>query len=160
VKLYRFGSNRRRSSEEEFKGTGGLYGAGRWHRRGRPVVYTSTVEPLSLLEKLVHRKIGTESPVYPLYMADIPDNLIEELPASSLPADWRSIYPAQSTQILGDIWLSEKRKVGLLVPSVLLHGTDPRVKNCLLNPEHPQYPQMSHSGPMLLPLDWRFDGPR
>jgi RES domain-containing protein len=120
------------------------------------VVYASTVEPLSLLEKLVHRKIGAEPLVYPLYIAEVPDHLVEELPAASLPGDWRSVYPAQSTQILGDLWLSEKRKVGLLVPSVLLHGTDPKVKNCLLNPEHLEYGQVSHSGPMLLAVDWRF----
>lgn len=160
MKLYRFGSNQKRSSEEEFKGIGGLYGAGRWHLKGRAIVYASTAEPLSLLEKLVHRKISSEGLVYPLYVAEVPDNLIEELPAASLPPNWRSVYAPQSTQKLGDDWLNGKRKVGLLVPSVLLHGADPKVKNCLLNPEHPEYSQMSHSGPILLALDWRFDEPR
>jgi hypothetical protein len=46
-------------------------------------VYASTCEPLALLEKLVHFA-GLRRPAYSLYIADVPDNLIEDLPAASL----------------------------------------------------------------------------
>ena len=34
--FYRFGSDPKRPAKEEFDGTGGLYGAGRWHIKGTP----------------------------------------------------------------------------------------------------------------------------
>ena len=63
-------------------------------------MYASTCEPLALLEKLVHFA-GLRRLTYSLYIADVPDNLMEDLPATSLPPDWRSIYPPPSTQQLG-----------------------------------------------------------
>jgi RES domain-containing protein len=110
-------------------------------------VYASTCEPLALLEKLVHFA-GLRRPAYSLYIAD--------LPAASLPPDWRSIYPPPSTQQLGSNWLASKSAAGLLVPSVLISGADPRIKNCLLNPEHPGYAHAKFSGPIPLAIDPRF----
>ena len=156
MRLYRFGSNSTRPAAEEFNGQGGVLAAGRWHNKGTPVVYASTSEPLALLEKLVHRRVSPVTAVYPLYIADVPDRLIEELPATSLPSDWRSISPSPSTQRLGNSWLMSRSAVGLLVPSILITGAAPEVKNCLLNPEHPDFDQVTLSGPSLLTLDSRF----
>ena len=36
-----------------FDGTGGLHGSGRWHSRGRRIVYTASSESLAKLEALV-----------------------------------------------------------------------------------------------------------
>jgi hypothetical protein len=44
-----------------------------------------------------------------------------------------------------------------LVPSVLISGTDPKVKNCLLNPAHPEFRQVAIVGPILLAVDSRFN---
>ena len=156
MRLYRFGSNSTRSAAQEFNGQGGVLGAGRWHIKGTPAVYASTSEPLALLEKLVHRRLSPVTAVYPLYIADVPDRLIEELPATSLPPDWRSISPSRSTQRLGNSWLTSRSGVGLLVPSILITGAAPEVKNCLVNPEHPEFNQVTLSGPILLALDSRF----
>jgi RES domain-containing protein len=158
VRLYRFGSNSLRPPEEEFNGQGAVLSGGRWHIKGRPGVYSSTSEPLALLEKLVHRK---RSPVrvYPLYIAEVPDNLIEELPAASLPHDWRSLYPPASTQRLGAEWLLAQSAVGLLVPSILLSGTAPEIKNCLLNPLHPEFSKVAIVGPIQLAVDPRLQPP-
>lgn len=156
MRLYRFGSNSTRPAAEEFNGQAGVVAAGRWHIKGTPVVYASTSEPLALLEKLVHRRLSPVTAAYPLYLADVPDRLIEELPATSLPPDWRSISPRPSTQRLGNSWLTSRSAVGLLVPSILITGAAPEVKNCLLNPEHPDFSQVMLSGPSLLTLDSRF----
>jgi RES domain-containing protein len=156
VRLYRFGSNSTRPAAQEFNGQGGVLAAGRWHIKGTPVVYASTSEPLALLEKLVHRRLSSVTAVYPLYIADMPDRLIEELPATSLPPDWRSISPSPTTQRLGNTWLMSRSAVGLLVPSILTTGADPVVKNCLVDPEHPDFSQVTLSGPILLALDSRF----
>jgi len=58
-------------------------------------VYASTCEPLALLEKLVHFA-GLRRPAYSLYIADVPDNLIEDLPAASgfLPTAGRKGFSA------------------------------------------------------------------
>jgi RES domain-containing protein len=106
--LFRFGSDPLRAAREEFDGTAGT-----------PVVYAANSEPLALLEKLVHRK--PKGPLaYPLYIAVIPDDLIEQLHPDDYPVDWRSIYPPDSTKELGNSWLGSKAAVALLVPSVLV----------------------------------------
>jgi len=156
VRLYRFGSDSTRPAAQEFSGLGGVLAAGRWHIKGTPVVYASTSEPLALLEKPVHRRLSPVTAVYPLYIADVPDRLIEEIPATNLPPDWRSIAPTGSTQRLGNRWLTGRSGVGLLVPSILITGAEPEVKNCLINPDHPDFDQVTLSGPILLPLDSRF----
>lgn len=152
--FYRFGSDARRKAKDEFDGSGGLYGAGRWHIKGRRVVYGATSEALALLEKLVHRCLPGPS-TYPLYHADIPEDLVESLKESDLPVDWRSIYPPVSTQRIGDQWLQSKRSLVLLVPSVLITGGDGS-RNCVLNPEHPEFPNIILSGPTIVPVDTRF----
>ena len=156
MRLYRFGSDSTRPAAQEFNGQGGVLAAGRWHIRGTPVVYASTSEPLALLEKLIHRRLSSVTAVYPLFIADVPDRLIEELPATSLPPDWRSISPSPKTQRLGNSWLLSRSAAGLLVPSILITGADPEVKNCLVNPEHPDFNQVTLTGPILLTLDSRF----
>ncbi|MEE4285058.1 MAG: RES family NAD+ phosphorylase [Mariniphaga sp.] len=35
-------------------GTGGLFGPGRWHKKGNPIVYTSEHASLAAWEKIVH----------------------------------------------------------------------------------------------------------
>ncbi|MBV9731534.1 MAG: RES family NAD+ phosphorylase, partial [Verrucomicrobia bacterium] len=75
---------------------------------------------------------------------------------TSLPTDWRSISPSRSTQRLGNSWLTTGSAVGLLVPSILITGAAPEVKNCLVNPEHPDFNQVTLSGPILLTIDSRF----
>ena len=156
MRLYRFGSDSARPAAQEFNGQGGVLAAGRWHIKGTPVVYASTSEPLALLEKLIHRRLSSVTAVYPLFIADVPDRLIEELPATSLPPDWRSISPSPKTQRLGNSWLLSRSAAGLLVPSILITGADPEVKNCLVNPEHPDFNQVTLTGPILLTLDSRF----
>ena len=156
MRQYRFGSDSTRPAAQEFNGQGGVLAAGRWHTKGTPVVYASTSEPLALLEKLVHRRLSPVIAVYSLYIAEVPDNLMEELPATSLPPDWRSIAPTTSTRRLGNNWLKSRSAVGLLVPSILITGAEPEVKNCLINPGHPEFKQVTLSGPILLALDSRF----
>jgi RES domain-containing protein len=155
VIFYRFGSGRTRKAEDEFDGTGGVVAAGRWHTKGRRrVVYGATSEALALLEKLVHRPLSVPS-VYPLYHADIPDSLVQPLMETDLPHDWRSIYPSESTRQIGDQWLESKKSLVLLVPSTLITGGD-GTRNCLLNPNHPQFSKITLSGPTLVPVDPRL----
>jgi RES domain-containing protein len=156
VILFRFGNNPGRAPKEEFNGVGGLKGEGRWHVLGTPAVYAATSEPLALLEKIIHRKSPAPA-AYPLYIADVPDHLLEQLSSDDLPQDWRSIYPPDSTRQLGNAWLRSLSAVGLLVPSVLITGVyGGSVKNCLINPLHPRFDQVKLSGPIVAALDPRL----
>jgi RES domain-containing protein len=154
VIFYRFGARTKRPAAEEFDGTGGLLGAGRWHIKGTKVVYAANNEPLALLEKVVHRS-ASRLLVYPLYFADVPDDLVDELPANKLPHDWKSIYPPKSTMQLGADWLASNKFVALLVPSVLISGRD-KSRNCLINPAHPKIGRVEFSGPEMIAYDPRF----
>lgn len=42
----------------DLTGTGGMFGSGRWHQKGQPILYTAGSRSLSALERFVH-----ESPV-------------------------------------------------------------------------------------------------
>jgi RES domain-containing protein len=154
VILYRYGSDPKRRPEDEFSGQGGVLGVGRWHIKGQRVVYAANSEPLALLEKVVHRALSTLS-VYPLYFADVPDDLIDDLPVSKLPRDWKSIYPPASTMLLGAEWLKSEKHAVLLLPSVLISGRD-RSRNCIINPAHPEIGRAGFTGPEIIPFDPRF----
>jgi RES domain-containing protein len=117
------------------EGIGGLLVAGRWHRRGHPILYTSSSAALAALELLVHveplqapddlRLQGLELPV---------DLAIEALDLTQLPDNWQSLPAPESTQSIGSAWLERKSSVALRVPSIIV----PMESNVLLNPRHPK----------------------
>jgi RES domain-containing protein len=122
-----------RAPNAELSGNGGLYASGRWHSRGRPIVYASLSRALSILEAIVHTDLE-----------DVPANLVlltleidkgaemEILDPALLPADWIApLHPG--CMAVGDAWLDSRRTPILRVPSVLV----PEESNLLLNPRHP-----------------------
>ncbi|ADW70447.1 RES family NAD+ phosphorylase [Granulicella tundricola] len=120
-------------------GAGGLYVSGRWHTRGRPVVYCTWHPSTALLETLVHLEIDAEDrPAnFQLLRIESPKGLsLERLEESGLPANWRADPTA--TQRQGDAWLASRRTLLLEVPSALL----PETWNLIVNPLHPQAPEL------------------
>ena len=67
------------SNHADLSGEGGRRVGGRWHERGRPVVYLSEHPALALLENLVHLEIDSEDlpSGYQLLTVDVPDGRIE-----------------------------------------------------------------------------------
>ena len=120
-----------KTARAAFNGIGGMYGLGRWHTQGRPVVYAAESLSLSALEALVHLKRSTriEPPVQ--WEAEIPDGLMEE--AKNLPADW--ILNMKATQAYGDAWLAGRSAPALVVPSAII----PAERNVVINPLHPAF---------------------
>lgn len=116
------------------QGIGGLHASGRWHHRGRPIVYTSATPSLAALEVLVHVDPALAPTDLRLIEIDVPDELASETcdPALLTP-DWQ-VYPAPTIlQDFGTSWLAGLRTPILCVPSVVL----PMEYNYLLNPAHP-----------------------
>jgi len=119
------------TAADAFSGRGGLYGKGRWHILGRPIVYAAEHLSLALAETLVHLQRSNRIAPYLRWEIDVPEALIA--PPPELPAKWAKNYSL--TQSLGDAWLRANTSVALLVPSAIV----PAERNCLLNPTHPQF---------------------
>jgi RES domain-containing protein len=122
------------SNHAALDGGGGLRAAGRWHSRGRPVVYCADSPAAALLEILVHLEIDLEDlPVrYRLLRIELPDGIAaERLDPAALPEGWKE--DVMLTRRLGDAWLLSRRTARLDVPSAIV----PETWNILLNPAHP-----------------------
>jgi RES domain-containing protein len=116
-------------------GLGGLYTSGRWHQKGRPIIYTATSAALAALEVLVHVDPLNAPADLRLLTIDVPDDLpLDVLPSTQLPTDWRAIPAPAQLQSIGTSWLSSGRTAGLIVPSAVI----PLEHNILLNPQHPE----------------------
>ena len=129
-------------------GTGGLLVSGRWHTKGRPVVYCTLNPSTALLETLVHMEIDSEDRPERFQVLKIegPDTVSQER-IKALPSDWADDLGV--TQSLGDQWLSEERSLLLAVPSVLV----PETWNVLMNPRHMEANQLK----IALTYDHAFD---
>src|SRR3954465_12898382 len=121
------------SNFADLSGEGGLRASGRWHTKGRRIVYLADQPASALLEILVHFEIDEEDfPTnYQLIGAEVPDDIaIGSVPERELPLDWRKRQTA--TRILGDSWLRQPPQVLMRVPSAIV----PESRNYLLNPSH------------------------
>lgn len=120
------------SNQVSLAGDGGMRASGRWHTRGRRVVYCSESPAAALLEILVHFEIDVRDlPTrYRLLKLRAPDALVEDLLATDLPTDW--LEHIDRTRAIGDRWLQASRSALLRVPSAVV----PETFNVLLNPRH------------------------
>lgn len=118
-----------------FTGEGARKFGGRWHQAGIPIVYCSTTRALAALEILVHVDIELVPLDFVLIPADVPDELVKDLPSAGLPSNWRDIPAPDETRAIGQKWFVERSSVALRVPSVVI----PEESNVLLNPAHPDF---------------------
>jgi RES domain-containing protein len=122
------------SNHASLSGDGGLYASGRWHPRGRRVVYLADHPASALVEVMVHLEIDAEDlpSHYQLLGVEVPeDAAITTLGENDLPAGWRQQLPL--TRARGDDWLRAGATALLRVPSAIV----PEAANYLLNPAHP-----------------------
>jgi len=137
-------------AQTAFSGAGGLESPGRWHRKGRPIVYASSTLSLAALEYFVHLGRIDSKIAFVWIHAIIPDDLDKEVVKSeSLPAGWNSSPPIDATMDLGAQWCVDLRSVVLRVPSAVVL----REFNYLLNPQHPDFKRIK----ILPPQPFTFD---
>jgi RES domain-containing protein len=119
------------SNHASLSGEGGLHASGRWHTRGRRVVYLADHPASALLEVMVRLEIDAEDlPThYQLLGIEVPDD-IAITTLTGLPDDWRE--QTALTRARGDEWLRARGGVLLRVPSAIV----PNAENYLLNPAH------------------------
>jgi RES domain-containing protein len=115
-------------------GLGGLYGPGRWHKKGFPVIYTSEHASLAAWEKLVHvAGFGNLPNNLLLVKIEIPENTeIQTVPQSILTQGWDSFPFSSETVNYGTSFLQKKEYLVLKVPTVII----PDEFNFILNPLH------------------------
>jgi len=121
------------SNHLSLAGDGALRTPGRWHTRGRRVVYCAQSPAAALLEILVHFEIEIQDlPVrYRLLKVEVPDEVqVERVLPDHLPAGWPE--KTEVTRALGDDWLAKGSAALLSVPSAIV----PETFNVLLNPAH------------------------
>jgi len=121
------------SNHADLEGRGGLHAGGRWHTKGREIVYCSEQPTGALLEALVHLEVDSLDDLprsYQLLRIALPERVpVEEVGLSSLPADWKR--QTLLTRSIGDAWLVAGRAPALRVPSAV----SPHAFNVLLNPK-------------------------
>jgi RES domain-containing protein len=121
------------SNHLSLAGDGSLRTPGRWHTRGRRVVYCAQSPAAALLEILVHFEFDVqELPVrYRLLKIDAPADIrVEAVALDQLPSDWPE--RTEVTRRFGDRWLGTGATALLSVPSAIV----PDTFNVLMNPLH------------------------
>jgi len=120
------------SSYPGLSGVGGYHADGRWHTRGKPVLYASEHPALAMVEAMAHMRLGvTAMPLtLKLIAIDVAD-AVTIAPTPRLPAGWQANEP--TSQAVGDTWIARAETLLLRLPSAILaHST-----NYLINPAHP-----------------------
>ena len=121
------------SNHLSLTGDGAVRTPGRWHTRGRRVVYCAQSPAAALLEILVHFEIDIQDlPVrYRLLKIEAPHDMqVERVSVDDLPKDWPE--RTDVTRAFGDGWLTKGSAALLSVPSAIV----PETFNVLLNPAH------------------------
>ncbi len=142
-----------RTKAAAFSGEGSRLVAGRWHSRGRAVVYAASSLSLAALEKFVHLGEDGDRIRFVSYEVRIPKAVrVVEWRLADMPSDWRAQPAPASTQKMGDRWLADHKSAVLILPSVIT----PSESNVLLNPAHPQFGQIGVFGPRAYSFDPRM----
>ena len=125
------------SNYKDLSGLGGLKAAGRWHEKGRYVVYATDHPASALLEVMVHLEIDFEDLPrdYQLLEIELPDDIaVENVFATEIERisnDWQDNPPI--TRGLLAPWFDGARTAVAMVPSAIM----PFSLNYLINPLHP-----------------------
>ena len=133
-------------------GEGARLEGARWNPAGMPMVYAAAHLSLAVLEVLVHAHTPAQRRAKRSRVAiEIPDEAVEVLDRARVPRGFSMRTPFGVTQALGEEWLSNRRSVALLVPSLIVP------EDCvLLNPLHPAYGRCKWADFVSIELDPRL----
>ncbi|WP_395338289.1 RES family NAD+ phosphorylase [Ningiella sp. W23] len=116
------------------EGLGGLYGDGRWHTEGQPVLYTASSRSLAVLERFVHEE-SIDLPDLMMVTVHIPDDLpFDQYTSAELPLNWDTTNAGNQTdtQDIGTAFLQKGHYGYMRVPSAII----PHEYNYIINPLH------------------------
>lgn len=122
------------SNFKDLTGIGGTIVPGRWHSKGRPIVYLADWPATSLLEVLVHLEVNVEDlpDSFSLLRVELPENASLIDGREQLREDWAE--DVLTTRQIGDNWLRGEASLLYRVPTAIV----PANCNYLFNPAHPE----------------------
>lgn len=121
-----------------FDAAGSKLYPGRWNTPASPMIYASEHYSTAMLEKLVHGS-GSIPPNQHFIEIEITNGVSYEMLSPAHLAGWE--HPSGSvSKPYGEAWQNSKRSLLLFVPSVVARME----RNILINPEHPEFPQLTH----------------
>lgn len=116
-----------------FDGEGARKYGGRWNSKGTRMVYLASSLSGATLELLVHTDdYSMIADLYSYVPVEIPEECVQVLDVSTLPANWNAAMPTAATQLVGDRWIASGSSAILQVPSAITMGEF----NFLGNPDH------------------------
>lgn len=116
----------------DLDGIGGVFAAGRWHSKGKRVVYAAESISLAAWEKLIHLTSLSNLPNDLQVMEiSIPDSIpIKIIETQHLSQHWADFPYDEQAQKMGDAFLQDSKQLILRVPSAIM----PSENNFLINP--------------------------
>jgi RES domain-containing protein len=149
--VYRIVQDKRRT--RDLSGIGAFRRGGRWNSKGVYMLYTSENSSLAFLEYIVPFDQDIMPPQ--MFIMEIrikDDKLIYELPENEYPKNWKQLS-LLANQALGDLWMREKKWLGVRVRSAI----NPTEYNVLLNLLYPKFhDQLEIKTVRELPVDDRI----
>jgi RES domain-containing protein len=138
-----------------FDGEGAYRYGGRWSSPGTRLAYASEHQSLAMLEYFVHLDPEDAPDDLVLATADVPESVSrEQARAKDLSANWRETPAPLELAQIGDDFVKKAENCVLLVPSALAASEN----NWLINPQHPEFKQISVNPPEPLRYDPRLFG--
>lgn len=128
------------------------YGA-RWNPVGVELIYTAQNRSLAMAEVAVHLTLATLPDDYQMITIHIPDDIkIKQLTEADLPTNWQAFPHPVSTQDIGRDFVLNNECGVLKIPSAVTKGD----YNVLINPNHPDFPQITMVQIEPFPFDQRL----
>lgn len=140
-----------RAPYADLSGRGGELASGRWHTKGRPVVYTAGTAALALLEVRVRLDLPLDllPDDYVLMRIEAPDDLaVHDVAPGDLPEGWQGPGGEATVRAVGDAWLAAAEMPVLRVPSAVVEEE----RNLLINPRHHEAARIRVDG--VRPFAW------
>ncbi len=122
-----------------FDSTGSRLYPGRWNTESSPMIYASEHFSTAMLEKLAG-SLGLFPSNQHFIEITIPNGLSYEMLSPPHLPGWEDAS-FRAARAYGDAWHNARRSLLLLVPSVVARME----LNVLINPEHPEFPRITHS---------------
>jgi len=135
-----------------FDGEGARLFGGRWNSPGVAVVYVASTRSLAVLEMAVHLDRSTLLASFVLIPCEFDKRLVRAVDRGALPARWRRDPPPPELAAIGDGWVKQAQSAVLAIPSSIIQEET----NFLLNPAHPDFPQLGIGKPETFEFDQRL----
>ncbi len=134
-------------------GKGAAMKGARWNSVGVELIYMASNRSLAMAEFAVHLTLTTLPKDYVMLTLYLPDDIsLQKLTVADLPDDWNAFPHPNSTQAVGDKFISDNKYCVLQIPSAVTQGDF----NLLVNPHHSEFSKIKIIEIEKFPFDERI----